>query len=88
MNYTSLSPFAPMFFQRQVSGRFILALFILDCLVGFRNKANLRVHVRHHSGDKATACPFCGAFLASNSKLFYHLLRKSIPTGSKYCPLL
>uniref|UniRef100_A0A914ZJ81 C2H2-type domain-containing protein n=3 Tax=Parascaris univalens TaxID=6257 RepID=A0A914ZJ81_PARUN len=54
-----------------------------DCSVGFRNKANLRIHVRHHSGDKATACPFCGAFLASNSKLFYHLLRKSISVGAE-----
>ncbi|VDK42053.1 unnamed protein product [Anisakis simplex] len=53
-----------------------------ECTVGFKNKANLRVHVRHHSGDKATACPFCGAFFASNSKLFHHLLRKSYPNGS------
>ncbi|KHN73614.1 Histone H4 transcription factor [Toxocara canis] len=61
--------------------RFLLRCSWRECMVGFRNKANLRVHVRHHSGDKATACPFCGAFFASNSKLFYHLLRKSAPAG-------
>ncbi|VDN38708.1 unnamed protein product [Gongylonema pulchrum] len=42
----------------------------------FKNKARLRVHLRHHSGDKITACPYCGVFLASNSKLTDHLYRR------------
>ncbi|VDD90811.1 unnamed protein product [Enterobius vermicularis] len=47
----------------------------------FRNKSNLRTHVRHHSGDKSTACPFCGTFFSNNSKLFNHMVRKLSPNG-------
>lgn len=43
----------------------------------FKNKANLRVHCRHHSGDKTAACPYCGVFFANNSKLIDHMLRKN-----------
>lgn len=46
------------------------------CAQKFKNKANLRVHVRHHTGDKAAACPFCGTFFSNNTKFFLHLLRK------------
>lgn len=44
----------------------------------FKNKNNLKIHVQHHSGDKAAACPFCGCFFANNSKLFYHMLRRNL----------
>jgi hypothetical protein len=40
------------------------------------NKNNLRIHVRHHSGDKYCACPFCGSFFANNTKLFDHINRR------------
>lgn len=51
--------------------------FSLDCGMSFKNKANLRIHIRHHSGDKATACPYCGVFFSNNSKLFDHILRRA-----------
>ncbi|VIO97679.1 Zinc finger, C2H2 type family protein [Brugia malayi] len=47
------------------------------CKMHFKNKANLRVHCRHHSGDKTAACPYCGVFFANNSKLIDHMLRKN-----------
>ncbi|MFH4979773.1 hypothetical protein AB6A40_006482 [Gnathostoma spinigerum] len=46
------------------------------CEQQFRNKSNLRAHVRHHSGDKVAACPFCGTFFVNNTKMFDHMLRK------------
>ncbi|KAM3717840.1 Histone H4 transcription factor [Dirofilaria immitis] len=47
------------------------------CKMHFKNKASLRVHCRHHSGDKTAACPYCGVFFANNSKLIDHMLRKN-----------
>ncbi|VDN59193.1 unnamed protein product, partial [Dracunculus medinensis] len=52
------------------------------CTMKFKNKNNLKIHVQHHSGDKAAACPFCGCFFANNSKLFYHMLRRNLSKGN------
>uniref|UniRef100_A0A0N5A926 Histone H4 transcription factor n=1 Tax=Syphacia muris TaxID=451379 RepID=A0A0N5A926_9BILA len=61
--------------------------FVLGCRMTFRNKSNLRTHVKHHSGDKTTACPFCGAFFSNNSKLFNHMVRK-VPANDNSCTSL
>ncbi|VDO98193.1 unnamed protein product [Heligmosomoides polygyrus] len=38
---------------------------------------SLRKHVRHHSGEKYCACPFCGRFFSRPDKLYEHLRKRA-----------
>ncbi|KAJ1363310.1 hypothetical protein KIN20_023152 [Parelaphostrongylus tenuis] len=49
-----------------------------QCHRQFGSKGDLRKHVRHHSGEKYCACPFCGRFFSRPDKLYEHL-RKRVP---------
>lgn len=46
--------------------------YMADC------KSNLRRHARHHSGEKALACPFCARFFSRRDKLYDHCVRRTI----------
>ncbi|CAJ0930017.1 unnamed protein product, partial [Mesorhabditis belari] len=48
----------------------------LDCAFSCSRRHILRDHLRHHSGEKIVACPFCGQFFTATTKLFDHLFRK------------
>ncbi|PIO61550.1 zinc finger, C2H2 type [Teladorsagia circumcincta] len=55
-----------------------------NCYRQFENKGDLRKHVRHHSGEKYCACPFCGRFFSRPDKLYEHLRKRApIPVGSE-----
>ncbi|VDL77284.1 unnamed protein product [Nippostrongylus brasiliensis] len=51
-----------------------------DCNVSILNFYSTGKHVRHHSGEKYCACPFCGRFFSRPDKLYEHL-RKRAPTS-------
>ncbi|CAL2028579.1 unnamed protein product [Caenorhabditis brenneri] len=42
------------------------------------SKSHLRRHTRHHSGEKALACPFCARFFSRRDKLYDHCVRRTI----------
>lgn len=44
--------------------------------MNFNDKSSLRCHIQHHSGDKMSACPFCGVFFVNNTKLLDHVSRR------------
>ncbi|GMT13456.1 hypothetical protein PFISCL1PPCAC_4754, partial [Pristionchus fissidentatus] len=46
------------------------------CGKKFNNRASLRPHLRTHVGYKKAACPFCGEFFATMTKMYEHLSRR------------
>lgn len=61
-----------------------------QCYRQFESKGDLRKHVRHHSGEKYCACPFCGRFFSRPDKLYEHLRKRApIPEdGAQHLCLL
>uniref|UniRef100_A0A7E4VJM4 Histone H4 transcription factor n=1 Tax=Panagrellus redivivus TaxID=6233 RepID=A0A7E4VJM4_PANRE len=50
------------------------------CPQSFLNRRCLRVHLTCHSGDRACACPFCGALFTNRTKFKDHVMRR-LPEG-------
>ncbi|CAD6184954.1 unnamed protein product [Caenorhabditis auriculariae] len=50
------------------------------CHLSFEHRGTLRRHVRHHSGDKCLACPFCARFFSRKDKLYEHVTRRAVCT--------
>ncbi|CAI5439521.1 unnamed protein product [Caenorhabditis angaria] len=49
-----------------------------NCYQFADSKANLKRHIRHHSGEKLFACPFCAKFFSRKDKLYDHCMRRTI----------
>ncbi|KAK6730813.1 hypothetical protein RB195_007339 [Necator americanus] len=61
-----------------------------NCFRHFESKGDLRKHVRHHSGEKYCACPFCGRFFSRPDKLYEHLHKRAplaVNVDSQLCLL-
>lgn len=60
------------------------------CFVGCnkfksKRKTGMKIHMKCHTGEKALACPTCGALFATNTKYMDHCNRK-MPIRGNYYP--
>ncbi|CAB3410913.1 unnamed protein product [Caenorhabditis bovis] len=49
-----------------------------NCSVVAQHKSSLKRHIRHHSGEKVLACPFCAKFFSRKDKLYDHVIRRTL----------